>query len=156
MTLVAQIDFDKVFGPAAYKDATNAKVMFGRLLSKIVDEGVKGTPGRSKATRKGKGKTKQTSAAGGFDDAPALGESANDDNHSSPSTAKTTKKRKTAASTKDGTPSKRGRGNPKKSEVKEEEKVVVGSGSNEGKLPIPVTMECAVDRMRRDRGRRCG
>lgn len=36
-----------MFGPAGYKDVGNAKVMFIRLMNKIVDDGIEGTPGRS-------------------------------------------------------------------------------------------------------------
>jgi len=121
-----QIDFSKVFGPAGYKDATNAKIMLGRLLSKIANDGLEGTPGRYKSGTKAK-----KASAEGTEDAQsspstgatpikptrkrkAAGKLADEDTQSSPSAAATpvkpAKKRKAASEfVEEDTPTKHGR-----------------------------------------------
>lgn len=124
LTSLSQIDFAQVYGPAGYKDAPNAKVMFGRLFDKILGEDVKGTSGRKKRTSKAKDTTmEESTASGGAADGSEL---------STPSGPKTPKKRKTANSANDGTPTKRRRA-PKESAAVEEETVAEGSGAIEGK-----------------------
>lgn len=54
LKVLPQIDFSKVFGPAGYQDVKSAKAMFGRLMNKIVDDGLDGTPGRYQPGRKAK------------------------------------------------------------------------------------------------------
>jgi len=144
-----QIDFDKVHGPAGYQDARNAKIMFVRLLAKITDDGLEGTPGRSKPVPKAK-----KASAGGGEDAQSspsatatlvkptkkrkvASELVEEDTQSSPSVAATpvkpTKKRKVASELlEEDTPTKQVRFALK--EAAGEEEVFPGDDETTGKF----------------------
>jgi len=125
LKMLPQIDFSKVYEPAGYKDIRNAKVMFVRLMSKIVDDGLEGTPGRSKSGPKAK-----KGSAGGDEDV-----------QSSPSAAATpvkpSKKRKVASElVEEDTPTKRVGFAPKGAAADGEEVLADDNGTS-GKFFLP-------------------
>lgn len=120
LKMLPQIDFSKVFEPAGYKDVRNAKIMFTRLMSKIVDDGLDGAPGRYKPGRK----AKEGSAEGdeGMESSPPV----------AATPVKPSKKRKVASEiVEENTPTKRVRVAPKGSKgaiVDAEEVLSDGNG----------------------------
>ena len=97
-----------MFGPAGYQDVRNVKVMFVRLMNKIVDDGLEGTPGHYK---KSDPKAKKGSTAGdeGMESSLSAGLTP----------LKPTKKRKIASELfeEEDTPTKRVHGAPKGSKM---------------------------------------